>query len=96
MFRSAASPVADVFKFETVVPVAAKKVGNPERKVRLRCCDIFRQTRLLERIIPSIEEMLAAGEVFPPEPAVDDAIDGDKSVFPACAGMNRPGSSSCR
>jgi CRISPR-associated protein Cas1 len=65
--------VADVFKFETVVPVAfqvaAKKVGNPEREVRLRCRDIFRQTRLLERIIPSIEEMLAAGEISPPEPA---------------------------
>lgn len=65
--------VADVFKFETVVPVAfqvaAKKAGNPEREVRLKCRDIFRQTRLLERIIPSIEEMLAAGEIAPPEAA---------------------------
>ena len=65
--------VADVFKFETVVPVAfqvaAKKVGNPEREVRLKCRDVFRQTRLLERIIPTIEEMLAAGEIAPPEAA---------------------------
>lgn len=45
MFRSAASPVADVFKFETVVPVAAKKVGNPEREVRLRCCDGLERRR---------------------------------------------------
>lgn len=65
--------VADVFKFETVVPmafsVAAKQPSNPEREVRLRCRDIFRETRLLERIIPSIEDMLAAGGVAPPEAA---------------------------
>jgi CRISPR-associated protein Cas1 len=69
--------VADVYKFETVVPVAfqvaAKKPVNPEREVRLRCRDIFRQTQLLERIIPGIEDMLAAGEIAPPTPP-DDAI----------------------
>lgn len=69
--------VADVYKFETVVPVAfqvaAKKPLNAEREVRLRCRDIFRQTKLLERIIPGIEEMLAAGEIAPPTPP-DDAI----------------------
>lgn len=65
--------VADVFKFETVVPVAFKVAAargpNPEREVRLRCRDIFRETRLLERIIPSIEEMLSAGGIAPPEAA---------------------------
>ncbi len=69
--------VADVYKFETVVPVAfqvaAKKPVNAEREVRLRCRDIFRQTKLLERIIPGIEVMLAAGEIEPPIPP-DDAI----------------------
>lgn len=69
--------VADVYKFETVVPVAlqvaAKKPANAEREVRLRCRDIFRQTKLLERIIPGIENMLAAGEIAPPTPP-DDAI----------------------
>ncbi len=69
--------VADVYKFETVVPVAfqiaAKQLANPEREVRLRCRDIFRQTKLLERIIPGIEEMLSAGEIDPPQPP-DDAI----------------------
>ena len=69
--------VADVYKFETVVPVAfqvaAKKPASPEREVRLRCRDIFRQTKLLERIIPGIEDMLAAGEIAPPTPP-DDAI----------------------
>lgn len=68
--------VADVYKFETVVPVAFKvaasnPTGNPERAVRLGCRDVFRQTRLLERIIPDIETMLAAGEIKPPEPAAE-------------------------
>lgn len=49
--------------------VAAVRGPNPEREVRLRCRDIFRETRLLERIIPSIEEMLSAGGVSPPEAA---------------------------
>jgi CRISPR-associated protein Cas1 len=65
--------VADVYKFETVVPVAfqvaAKPTGNPEREVRLRCRDIFRATKLLERIIPGIEEMLSAGGISPPQAA---------------------------
>jgi len=55
-----------------VVPVAFKVAasnppGNPERAVRLACRDVFRQTRLLERIIPDIEAMLAAGEITPPD-----------------------------
>ena len=70
--------VADIYKFETVVPVAFKvaasnPAGNAERAVRLGCRDIFRQSKLLHRIIPDIEEMLAAGEVPRPD-APDDAI----------------------
>lgn len=67
--------VADIYKFDTVVPVAfqvaAKHMGNPEREVRLRCRDIFRQTHLLERIIPGIEDMLSAGGIQPPRPSPD-------------------------
>ncbi len=63
--------VADIYKFETVVPVAfriaAKNPVNVEQQVRHACRDMFRETRLLERIIPGIEEMLAAGEIQPPE-----------------------------
>lgn len=63
--------IADLFKFETVVPVAfrtaAKAPREPEREVRLACRDMFRSSRLLERIIPMIEEVLAAGEIQPPE-----------------------------
>lgn len=70
--------VADIYKFETVVPVAFKVAAsnngaNPERAVRLGCRDAFRQSRLLDRIIPDIETMLAASEVTRPE-APPDAI----------------------
>lgn len=62
--------IADVYKFDTVVPVAfriaARKPGNPEQQVRLACRDAFRETHLLERIIPGIEDVLAAGEIAPP------------------------------
>lgn len=72
--------IADVFKFETVVPVAFRvAAGNPtdpERAVRIACRDSFRQTRLLHRIIPTIEEILAAGGL--PVPEIPD-----ESVAPA-------------
>ncbi len=69
--------IADMFKFETVVPmafrIAARKPMNPERDVRLACRDSFRQTRLLHRIIPTIEQVLAAGEVAVPK-AHEEAV----------------------
>ncbi|MFN5542774.1 MAG: type I-E CRISPR-associated endonuclease Cas1e [Betaproteobacteria bacterium] len=69
--------VADVYKFETVVPVAfriaAKKPHNPEQQVRIACRDVFRESRLLEKLIPGIEEMLAAGGINP-SMASDDQV----------------------
>ena len=63
--------IADIFKFETVVPVAfqiaSRKPGNPERDVRLACRDAFRQSKILRRIIPTIEQILSAGELQMPE-----------------------------
>ena len=79
--------VADVYKFDTVVPVAfrvaSQKGANPEQKVRLACRDIFRESRLLARIVPGIEEMLAAGGIEPPEPPEDSvgpAIPNPESI----------------
>jgi len=77
-----------VYKFGTVVPVAFKVAavqphGNVERAVRLGCRDIFRETRLLERIIPDIEEILASGEIArpcAPEDSVGPAIPNPESV----------------
>ncbi|KUG18912.1 crispr-associated protein cas1 [hydrocarbon metagenome] len=67
--------IADLFKFETVVPVAfsvaAKQPIDPERAVRLACRDSFRETRLLKKIIPTIEEVLAAGGLPVPETPED-------------------------
>lgn len=63
--RSFVYDLADIVKFETVVPlafeVAAGKKPKPDREVRLRCRDRFRQKRLLARLVPMIDEVLAAG-----------------------------------
>ncbi|HPV49914.1 MAG TPA: type I-E CRISPR-associated endonuclease Cas1e [Smithellaceae bacterium] len=67
--------IADLFKFETVVPVAfqiaAKEPANPEPAVRHACREIFRNTKLLQRIIPMIEDVLAAGGLLKPDPPAD-------------------------
>ena len=71
--------VADVFKFDTVVPIAFRVAGEARRgtqraaadpvgEVRRGCRDSFRKTGLLGRLIPSIEEMLSAGGLEPPDP----------------------------
>ena len=67
--------IADIYKFDTVVPVAfqvaAKNPAQPDRQVRIACRDVFRQTRLLQKIIPGIEDILAAGGITPPPPPAD-------------------------
>ena len=67
--------IADIFKFDSVVPIAfeiaARKPQQAERKVRLACRDHFRQSKLLGKIIPAIEEILAAGELEPPKTPKD-------------------------
>lgn len=65
--------IADLFKFDTVLPIAFKAAARPrreiERVVRLGCRDAFRQKKVLRRIIPNIEHVLAAGELKVPDPA---------------------------
>jgi len=39
--------------------------------VRRACRDVFRRTDLLSRIIPSIEDVLSAAGISPPEPPED-------------------------
>lgn len=67
--------IADIVKFEAVVPEAFKIASrfpvNPEKEVRIACRGIFRRSKLLKRLIPLIEDVLAAGEVTPPAPPVD-------------------------
>lgn len=73
--------IADLFKFETVVPAAFRVAariaggrgqGSPESLTRRECRDVFRRTGLLERLIPAIEDVLSAGDLPRPE-APDDA-----------------------
>ena len=91
--RSFVYDIADIWKFDTVVPeafrIAAKAQKGaldmaPERAVRLTCRDTFRKSCLLAKIIPGIHELLEAGElpkpVPPPEaqrPAFDEGTSGD-------------------
>ncbi|MCK9555190.1 type I-E CRISPR-associated endonuclease Cas1e [bacterium] len=67
--------IADLFKFETVVPIAfqiaSKNPQNSEQVVRHACRETFRSTKLLQRIIPAIEDVLAAGGITKPEPPED-------------------------
>jgi CRISP-associated protein Cas1 len=72
--------IGDIFKFETVVPAAFKVAARAARgrldmplesAVRRECRDLFRRTNLLERVIPTIEEVLLSGGVPRPETPVD-------------------------
>lgn len=67
--------IADIIKFDTVVPiafrVAKQNPPNPDREVRIACRDAFRTQKILQRLIPLIEEVLAAGEIEPPKPPED-------------------------
>lgn len=73
--------IADLYKFETVVPEAFRVAGavakgklhssDPVREVRLTCRDAFRKTRLLDRLIPAIEGVLLAGDIPVPEAPAD-------------------------
>ena len=78
--RSFVYDIADLWKLGTVVPEAFRVAGRVqnskldmtiERAVRLACRDSFRKTGLLKRIIPGIEEVLAAGALPRPEPPPD-------------------------
>jgi len=73
--------IADILKFETVVPeafrvAAASQRGRPldgrpvidaVAEVRRRCRDAFRRENVLARLIPLIEEVLAAGGLPMPD-----------------------------
>ncbi len=69
--------IADIIKFDTVVPEAFKIArtdpNEPDKAVRLACRDIFRSSKTLAKLIPLIEEVLAAGEISPPT-APPDAL----------------------
>ena len=78
--RSFVYDIADLWKLETVVPEAFRIAAlaqrgkldmSLERAVRLACRDSFRKTGLLQRIIPTIDEVLSAGDLPKPDPPVE-------------------------
>ncbi len=79
--------IADLFKFETVIPIAFKvakeKPSNPARETRVYCRNSFRKHKLLKRLIPTIEEILSAGNIEPPKKpkeSVSIAIPNEKGI----------------
>lgn len=67
--------IADIIKFDTVVPkafeIAAAGSKQPDHDVRIACRNSFKKHKTLEKLIPLIEEVLAAGEIPLPEPPPD-------------------------
>jgi CRISP-associated protein Cas1 len=53
--------VADLYKTEISIPVAfqitARAPAQMEREVRLRCRDLFRETKLLSHIVPDVQRL---------------------------------------
>ena len=75
--------IADIFKLDTVVPEAFRIAGQhakgrldmpPDRAVRHACRDRFRQTGLLKKIIPTIEDVLEAGDLPRPSKVANESI----------------------
>ncbi len=58
--------IADLYKTPLTVPIAFRSArdgtANLERRVRLACRDAFFESRLLERILPDIAEVLDASD----------------------------------
>jgi CRISPR-associated protein Cas1 len=88
--------IADLVKFETVVPEAFRvaaahakgKLDRPtEMATRHACRDAFRRANILGRIIPLIEDVLSAGGLAPPTPP-EDAVG---PAFPDPAPTGDPG-----
>ncbi len=79
--------IADLFKFQTVVPIAFKvasqKPHDPAKAVRTYCRNSFRENKILKQIIPTIEEVLSSGNINPPlrhPEAVPNVIPNEKGV----------------
>ena len=74
--------IADLYKVEVTVPLAframAESPAHAEKEVRRLCRERFRETRLLDRIVPDIDSLLRIG---PAGGAVDEAdYDGDPAL----------------
>jgi CRISPR-associated protein Cas1 len=87
--------VADLYKAEITIPLAFKLVAESKEKVEARtraaCREKFRETKLLERILPDIDNLLQVdsqemeqvgdydNDPALPGPLWDDSDDGDEA-----------------
>lgn len=73
--------VADLYKVDITIPlafqIAQDNPDNLERAVRLKCRDIFRESRLLQRVVPDIKKALGGKDV---EEETDFAPDSDPAM----------------
>ena len=79
--RSFVFDIADLYKVEITIPlafsVAADSELQIEKRLRVACRERFRETRLLQRILPDIEELLTIEDQIP-KPVGD--IDADSGL----------------
>ena len=89
--------VADLYKTEVAIMavfhMVAEGIENLESRVRHACRDLFRTTRLLQRIVPDIERALGEPDVsadydFDSDPAVPGSLWDDRKGEVA-GGVNR-------
>lgn len=84
--RSFVYDIADLVKFDTVVPtafaVAATQPKNVERATRMACRDNFKSTDLMSRILDVTEQVLDVDLSDVPDPTAD----GWQPVLPADLG----------
>lgn len=73
--------IADLYKIELVLPLAFTLAQEDppqlERQVRLRCRDLFREHKLIQRIVPDIQTVLAA------DPDTEDTVYDQDPALPA-------------
>jgi CRISPR-associated protein Cas1 len=74
--------IADLYKVEMIVPLVFNLVaelgeGNIEREIRRRCRNIFREQRLLQRVVPDIDQLL---DVIEPGDTSMPDFDGDEAL----------------
>ena len=72
--------IADLYKTEITIPIAfettAKYPGKPDPYTRMACRERFREAKLLERILPDIDDLLQISE----EPPAADTLDQDPAL----------------
>lgn len=76
--RSFVFDIADIFKFEMVVPLAFKIArehpSDPSGTVRRACRDVFREQKLVRKLVPTIQQVLQAGELPVPMPGREQIL----------------------